>query len=141
VGRGCRAASATVHHRRLSRFYRPKPLLFHSSRSLIILTRLSGPRSSPSTVEKIWQLREPNPGTLELQGGALTTRPQMRSVRSYIPTATTELEFRPRYQPFILRCLWYFSVPRANAGTLFLKPLPSTFVQFTRSQLSYHLKM
>jgi hypothetical protein len=36
------------------RFSRPEPLLFHSSRSSIILTRLSGPRSRYTTSQKIW---------------------------------------------------------------------------------------
>jgi hypothetical protein len=43
-----------------SRFSRPKPLLFISSSSSIVLTRLSGPRSRPTT-QKIWQRRESNP--------------------------------------------------------------------------------
>jgi hypothetical protein len=37
-----------------SRFSRPEPLLFHSSSSSAILTRLSGPRSRASTSQKIW---------------------------------------------------------------------------------------
>jgi hypothetical protein len=38
--------------RSYSRFSRPEPLLFHSSNSSIILTRLSGPRSRPTTSQK-----------------------------------------------------------------------------------------
>jgi hypothetical protein len=37
-----------------SRFSRPEPLLFLSSSSFIILTSLSGPRSRPTTFQKIW---------------------------------------------------------------------------------------
>jgi hypothetical protein len=35
-------------------FTRPKPLLFHSNSSSIILTRLSGPRFKPTISQKIW---------------------------------------------------------------------------------------
>jgi hypothetical protein len=37
-----------------SRFSRPEPLLFLSSSSSVVLTRLSGPRSRPTTSQKIW---------------------------------------------------------------------------------------
>jgi hypothetical protein len=40
--RGCRALSATDPHGRNLGFLHPEPLLFHSSSSSIILTRLSG---------------------------------------------------------------------------------------------------
>jgi hypothetical protein len=40
--------------RSLIRFSWPEPLLFHSSSSSLILTRLSGPRSRPTTSQKIW---------------------------------------------------------------------------------------
>jgi hypothetical protein len=36
-----------------SRFSRPEPLLFLSSSSSVVLTRLSGPRSRPTTSQKI----------------------------------------------------------------------------------------
>jgi hypothetical protein len=35
-------------------FLNPEPLLFHSSSSLVILTRLSGPRYRLITSQKIW---------------------------------------------------------------------------------------
>jgi hypothetical protein len=35
-------------------FLDPEPLLFHSSSSSVILTRLSGPHSRPTTSQKIW---------------------------------------------------------------------------------------
>jgi hypothetical protein len=41
-------------------------LLFHSSRSSVILTRLSGPRSRPTTSQKISQRRKLKPGPLNL---------------------------------------------------------------------------
>jgi hypothetical protein len=44
--RGCRVDSATDPHGRNLGFLDPEPLLFHSSSSSIILTRLSGPTSS-----------------------------------------------------------------------------------------------
>jgi hypothetical protein len=46
-------------------FLDPKPLLFYSNSSSIILTRLSGPRSRPIT-ENIRQRRKSNPGSLDL---------------------------------------------------------------------------
>jgi hypothetical protein len=60
-------------------FLDPEPLLFHSSSSSVILTRLSGPRSRPTISQKIWQPRESNPGPLDQQPGTLTTRPKGRS--------------------------------------------------------------
>jgi hypothetical protein len=39
--------SATGPHGRYSRFSRPEPLLFHSSSSSVVVTRLSGPHSRP----------------------------------------------------------------------------------------------
>jgi hypothetical protein len=47
--RWCRVISAT-DPRSLIRFSWPEPLLFHS----VTLTRLSGPRSRPTTSQKIW---------------------------------------------------------------------------------------
>jgi hypothetical protein len=43
-----------------------KPLLFHSSSSTVIFTRLSGPRSRPTTSQKIWERQETKPGPLNL---------------------------------------------------------------------------
>jgi hypothetical protein len=37
-----------------SRISRPEPLLSLSSSSSVVLTRLSGPRSRPTTSQKIW---------------------------------------------------------------------------------------
>jgi hypothetical protein len=51
--RGCRVVSATDPHGRYSRFSRPEPLLFIPSRSSIVLTWLSGPRSRPIISQKI----------------------------------------------------------------------------------------
>jgi hypothetical protein len=44
-----------------SRFARPDPLLFLPSTSTIVLTKLSRPRSRPTTSQKIWYSREPKP--------------------------------------------------------------------------------
>jgi hypothetical protein len=52
--KGCRVVSATDPHGRNLGFIDPEPLLCHSSSSSIILTRLSGPRSRPTTSQKIW---------------------------------------------------------------------------------------
>jgi hypothetical protein len=38
----------------ISFFYTPELILFHSTSSSVILTRLSGPRSRPTTSQKIW---------------------------------------------------------------------------------------
>jgi hypothetical protein len=35
-------------------FLDPEPLLFHPSSSSVNLTKLSGPRSRPTTYQKIW---------------------------------------------------------------------------------------
>jgi hypothetical protein len=51
--RGCRVVSATDPHGRNLGFLDPEQLLFHS-RSSFILTRLSGPRSRPTTSQNIW---------------------------------------------------------------------------------------
>jgi hypothetical protein len=52
--RGCRVVSATDPHGRILGFLDPKLLLFHSSSSSVIFTRLSGLRSRPTTSQKIW---------------------------------------------------------------------------------------
>jgi hypothetical protein len=43
-----------------SRLSRPKPLLLVLCNSLIVFTRLSGPRSRPTTPQKMWLRRESN---------------------------------------------------------------------------------
>jgi hypothetical protein len=50
MSRGQRGGSLRLY----SRFSRPEPLLFLPSSSSIVLTRLSGPRSGPTTSQKIW---------------------------------------------------------------------------------------
>jgi hypothetical protein len=49
----CRVVSATDPHGRILGFLDPELVLFHSSSSSIILTRLSGPRSRPTTSQKM----------------------------------------------------------------------------------------
>jgi hypothetical protein len=51
--RGCRVVSAKDSHGRKSRFSRPEPLLFPSSSSSVVLTRLSEPRSRHAASQKI----------------------------------------------------------------------------------------
>jgi hypothetical protein len=59
-----------------SRLSRPEPLLFLSNRSSIVLMRLSGLCSRPTTSRKIWQRRESNCSQelwpLDHRGGPLT---------------------------------------------------------------------
>jgi hypothetical protein len=50
VPRGQRDGSLRLY----SRFSRPQPLLFLSSSSSVVLSKLSGPRSRPTTSQKIW---------------------------------------------------------------------------------------
>jgi hypothetical protein len=52
---------------------------FLPSSSSFIRKRLSGPRSRPTATNKIWLPLESNPGSLGLQTGNLTSRPQRRS--------------------------------------------------------------
>jgi hypothetical protein len=57
-----------------SRLSRPEPLLFLSSSSSIVLTRLRAARSRPTTSQKMYE-----PGPLDLHPGTLTTRPERRT--------------------------------------------------------------
>jgi hypothetical protein len=50
--------------RQYSRLSRPEPLLFVSSSSSIVLTRLCEPRSRPTISQKIWWRQELDPGSL-----------------------------------------------------------------------------
>jgi hypothetical protein len=52
--RGCHVVSATDPRGRYLGFLDPEPLLFHSSSSSVILTRLSGLRSRSIISHKIW---------------------------------------------------------------------------------------
>jgi hypothetical protein len=49
-----------------SRFSRQEPLLFLSSSSSVVLTRLCGPRSRLTTSKETWQRRKSNLGPLDL---------------------------------------------------------------------------
>jgi hypothetical protein len=49
-----------------SRISKPEPLLFLPSSSSLVLMRLSGTRSRPTTFQKIWQRRESKPEPLDL---------------------------------------------------------------------------
>jgi hypothetical protein len=60
VDRGCHMVSVTGPYGR-NMFSRLELLLFLQSSSSIVLTRLSGPRSRPTTPQEIWQRRESNP--------------------------------------------------------------------------------
>jgi hypothetical protein len=51
---GCRVVSAADPLEPYSRFSRPEPLLFLPSSSSVVLMRLSGPLSRPTTSQKIW---------------------------------------------------------------------------------------
>jgi hypothetical protein len=63
--RGCRVVSATDPHGRILGFLDPEPLLFLPSSSSIVLTRLSGPRSRPTTSQKNLVAPEIEPGISE----------------------------------------------------------------------------
>jgi hypothetical protein len=52
--RGCRVVSAMDPQDRFLDFLDPELLLFYSSSSTFILTRMSGPRSRHTTSQKIW---------------------------------------------------------------------------------------
>jgi hypothetical protein len=71
--------SATDLHGRILGFLDPEPLLFHSSSSSIILTRLSGTSSRTTTSKKNLVVPGIEPGPLDLYSETLTTRPQRRS--------------------------------------------------------------
>jgi hypothetical protein len=64
--RGCRAFSATDPHGHYLNFLDPESLLFHSSTSSVILTRLIEPHSRTTTSQKYGKTRESSPGTLDL---------------------------------------------------------------------------
>jgi hypothetical protein len=57
-----------------SRISRPEPLLFLPSSSSIVLTRLSGPRSRPTTSQKIWKPEKSGPDL-----GLATGEPDVRT--------------------------------------------------------------
>jgi hypothetical protein len=67
-----------------SRLSRPEPLLFRSSSSSVALTRLTGPRSRPTTSQKNLVAPGIEPGTLDLYPRTLTIIPQRRSALFYI---------------------------------------------------------
>jgi hypothetical protein len=99
--------------RTYSWFSRPEPILFHSSSPSILLTRLSGPCSRPTTLRKygsvgnrIWDL-------WICSQELLTTRPKRRSkrilqARGWVSTdgsvATALLSTTPH--PVIIHSLW-----------------------------------
>jgi hypothetical protein len=56
--RGCHVVSATDFYGRILHFSRPESLLFLPSSSSVVLMRLSGPRSRPTTTKKIRVRRE-----------------------------------------------------------------------------------
>jgi hypothetical protein len=58
------------------RISRTEELLFHSSGSSIVLTKLSGPSSRPTTSEEIWYA--------VTSGCVARTRPQRQSIFFYI---------------------------------------------------------
>jgi hypothetical protein len=70
-----------------------------SSSSSVTLTRLSGPRSRPTTTQKIWQRRESKPVT---SGSAART--SIEAVKQPIPTAVFFYQefFFAHHHPHIL---------------------------------------
>jgi hypothetical protein len=59
--RGCRVVSPADPPTAVISVFRSETLIFILSSSSIVLTRLSGPRSRPTTSQKIWWRRESNP--------------------------------------------------------------------------------
>jgi hypothetical protein len=115
VGRGCRVVSATDLG-----FLDPEPLLFFSSSSSLVLTRLSGPRSRPITSQKIWYSRES-------VARNSTTRPQRRST-VYITSWKFMYLIRffnislPTFRLFNNHFTWGFSHQHSAFGSRFCHP-------------------
>jgi hypothetical protein len=55
--RGCYVACVTEPYGRIDGFSIPEQILFLTNGSSVVLTRLSGPRSGPTTSQKIWYSR------------------------------------------------------------------------------------
>jgi hypothetical protein len=71
--------SVTDSYGRYSRFSRQEPLLFLSSSSSVVLTRLSGP--GPDKLLFFLVVPGIEPGPPDLYPRTLTTRPQRRSTK------------------------------------------------------------
>jgi hypothetical protein len=65
--------------RSYARVSRPESVLFLPSSSSIVITRLSGPHSRPTSSQKIWQRRESNPGLLICSQDIWKSQPVPRS--------------------------------------------------------------
>ena len=86
---GCHVVSATDPHGRFNLCFLDRSRYIFIQ--VIDLTRLSGPRSRPTTTQKVWQRRESNRRPLYLQPETLTTRPERRS----LPFITTLIQNTP----------------------------------------------
>jgi hypothetical protein len=64
--RGCHVVSVTDPLLPYSRFSKPEPLVFLSSSSSVFITRLSGPRSRPTTSQKMYLYSEATQESLNL---------------------------------------------------------------------------
>jgi hypothetical protein len=62
--------SAADPLRSLISVFRPEPLLFFQVFPQLSSQGVSGPRSRPIDIQKIWQRRESNPGPLGLKPGS-----------------------------------------------------------------------
>jgi hypothetical protein len=111
----------------ISVFLDPEPLLFHLSSFSFSLTRLSGPRSIPTTSQKIWQRRRTNPGPLNLYPGNLTTRTQRRSNVCYLVTIMFVMRVNSqnvhsncelKHKMDITYISWYCSVHLCRKGAI-----------------------
>jgi hypothetical protein len=76
--RGCHVLSTKDPYGRILGFVDRSRYFFFQVASQFVLTRLSGPRSRPTTSQKIWQRRESNPDPW-ICSHKLTTRPQRLS--------------------------------------------------------------
>jgi hypothetical protein len=105
----------------LFRFSRPEPLLFFPSNSSVVLTRLSGPRSRPTTSQKIWWRRESNPTT------------DINTART--GTQFPEFSKEALFKAISSKCLPYFPAVHSNA---ILLPYICTFNTTLRISNSVH---
>jgi hypothetical protein len=75
---GCHMVSVEDPPRSLISVFHTGATTFLPNSISFILVRLSGPRSRPTAMQKMWYSRESNLGPLGLQPGTLTTRSERR---------------------------------------------------------------
>jgi hypothetical protein len=73
----------------------PEPLLFLPTSSSIVLTRLSGPRSRPTTCQNIWYRRESNTWRLKIDSNLLFARLELGLTGRTHPPRRQDRKQRP----------------------------------------------